>query len=323
MGYAAYVLHRTSYDWELINDSKVSLYRCFRYTFINLYSGSLTISSLEHTDRIRNMMENNVNMTSGLFSTVISKTKVELHIDWMAHTILDTIVDSFFPILGEIDQEARAIDQMVFTETASPQLEEIESSTKIPLTVPDADAEPKQAEKLSEIEITTIEKRTLTDRTPSFHTRFASPRLSIPLLFRRARRHLHRMRRGFWSKATSPGATRSTLRRIARVKKLIVVLGRLLSSKSDLMTGIKKRIIKALESKTEGTTHKQPPEEVEIVMYMTDIQGELSLTHSLVTHCFPDVQIIFLHCSYRWRTMNVCLTNPILHICPLSALSLK
>jgi Mg2+ and Co2+ transporter CorA len=58
---------------------------------------------------------------------------------------------------------------------------------------------------------------------------------------------------------------------MARVKKLIVVLGRLLSSKSDVMTGIKKRLIKA---RPDGTAHGQASEEGEIAMYMTDIQGK-------------------------------------------------
>jgi Mg2+ and Co2+ transporter CorA len=61
---------------------------------------------------------------------------------------------------------------------------------------------------------------------------------------------------------------------MARVKKLIAVLGRLLSSKSDLVTGIKKRLVKAITSRPQGRAHKQTPEELEIAMYMTDIQGE-------------------------------------------------
>jgi Mg2+ and Co2+ transporter CorA len=59
---------------------------------------------------------------------------------------------------------------------------------------------------------------------------------------------------------------------MARVKKLIAVLGRLLSSKSDVMTGIKKRLIKGIDSRP-GTGYGKTPEEVEIAIYMTDIQG--------------------------------------------------
>jgi magnesium transporter len=142
--------------------------------------------------------------------------------------------------------------------------------------VPSADVQVRHVEKIYKAENTISEKKTPTDRVPSYRTRFVSPRLTISLLFRRARRHVHIAWRGFWRTADPPSATQLTLRRMARVKKLIAVLGRLLSSKSDVLTGIKKRLIKAIESRTDGTVDGQAPEEVEIAMYMTDIQGELS-----------------------------------------------
>lgn len=142
--------------------------------------------------------------------------------------------------------------------------------------MPSADVQLGHAEKPFKLEITNTnsEKWTPTDRIPSHRTRFVSPRLTISLLFRRVRRRLNIAWRGLRRQADTPGATHLTLRRMARVKKLIVVLGRLLSSKSDVMTGIKKRLIKAIESRPDGTSHGQTPEEVEIAMYMTDIQGK-------------------------------------------------
>ena len=177
-------------------------------------------------------------------------------------------MDSFFPILEEIDQEVRGIDQTVFTDTDSSQLQDIGSNSK---------TQPRYI-----TEKTLMTERTISEKwtpTPSYRTRFVSPRLTISLLFRRARRHFNNAWRGFWRQADSPSTTQFTLRRMARVKKLIVVLGRLLSSKSDVMTGIKKRLIKAIESRPNGTVHGQTPEEVEIAIYMADIQGKLSLKY--------------------------------------------
>lgn len=180
---------------------------------------------------------------------------------------MDSIVDSIFPILDEIEQEVRAIDQIIFTGPTTQPPHDVKNDTKISLTIRSADPEPKKAFK---IEVITSEK-TIPTRITSYHTHFASPRLSISLQFRRAKRRLWRT---FRRKEDSPSATLVTLRRMARARKSIAVLGRLFGSKSDLMTGIKKRLIKSIESKSEGTVNRQTPEEVEIAMYMTDIQGE-------------------------------------------------
>lgn len=226
-------------------------------------------SPLEHLDRVRSMMEKNVNTTSGVFSSISVKYKAEFWVDWIAHTILDSIVDSIFPILDDIDQEIRAIDRIIFPDPTNQPPHDIKNDTndtKIPFSIGSADLEPKKA---FEIEVATSEK-TIPTRIPSHRTHFASPRLSISLLFRRARRRLWRM---FRRNADLPSATLGTLRRMARARKSIAVLGRLFGSKSDLMTGIKKRLLRSMESKSEGTVHRQTPEEIEIAMYMTDIQG--------------------------------------------------
>lgn len=138
--------------------------------------------------------------------------------------------------------------------------------------MPSVDSPP---EKSFKAENTASEKRTPTDRILSYRPRFASPRVSFSLLLRRARRHFKNAWRGLWNKTDITSTTTFTVRRMARAKKLIAVLGRLLNSKSDVITGIKKRLMKAIDSKPIGMAHKRTPEELEIALYMSDIQGKL------------------------------------------------
>lgn len=58
----------------------------------------------EHIERVRNRI-------------VLSEEAVNMSSDWIAHGILDSIVDSFFPLLKEIEKEVTAIDDLVFLDT--------------------------------------------------------------------------------------------------------------------------------------------------------------------------------------------------------------
>jgi len=195
--------------------------------------------------------------------------------DWVAHAILDSIVDSFFPLLGEVEKEIIAIDQTIFSNEGD--ISQMDSSVDPIKLSSDVSTE---VEKPSMEKIVSVEKISLAERVrESYHTRFASPRLSIRLTFRRFRRRIS-FWKGFWTKAEAPpSGTQLTMRRMARAKKLVTVLGRLLNAKSDVITGIKKRLVKAVESG--GTGHKgQVPDELEVVIYMGDIQGQRYAAHS-------------------------------------------
>lgn len=204
-------------------------------------------------------------------------------LDWVAHAILDSIVDSFFPLLGEVEKEIIAIDQTIFSNEGDisqmdPSVDLIKLSSGVSTEV-----EKPSMEKI----VSVNEKISLAERVrESYHTRFASPRLSIRLAFRRFRRRIS-FWKGFWTKAEAqPSVTQLTLRRMARAKKLVTVLGRLLNAKSDVITGIKKRLVKAVESG--GTGHKgQMPDELEVVIYMGDIQGQryVPITHIHLFFC--------------------------------------
>jgi len=63
---------------------------CFHFTDVS-----------EHIDRVRNKMF--------LFQQVVNMSS-----DWIAHDILDSVVDSFFPFLENIQREAMAFDKTLF-----------------------------------------------------------------------------------------------------------------------------------------------------------------------------------------------------------------
>jgi len=118
--------------------------------------------------------------------------------------------------------------------------------------------------------------------------RFVSPRLTIRLLFRRAQRYVGDIWKSYWEKPKlSPCATQVTLRRMARTRKLVTVLGRLLGTKSDVVTQIRKRL-----TRTAHAGHSS--EELEVAIYMGDIQGQ-SFHDTFCLSTNPFQQIISLH----------------------------
>ena len=173
-----------------------------------------------------------------------------------------------------------AIDHTVFTDvdTMPPQdpftlIETILSPSVTPLPT-----QPREEEKSTTTEVAfeeekyTPAQRIQRQYRPSFRPHFVSPRFTLHLAFRRTRRRISSLWRNFWTRAESPpSAKQFTLRRMARVKRLVTVLGRLLNTKADVITSLKKRLLKAVKSHT--GTNRQTAEELEVAIYMGDIQG--------------------------------------------------
>ncbi|KAK0245375.1 hypothetical protein EDD85DRAFT_800728 [Armillaria nabsnona] len=210
----------------------------------------------EHTDRVRSrllMLEQVRSLSSA----------------WIAHGLLDSFVDSFFPFLEEIEKEVVAIEELVFSLHPGARHDFHQSLTEqldIPsppssVIVYGADEEKEQlSEKLLQ---------------QSLQTRFSLPRPPLPIVFRRIKRLFRRRRKqtssSELSNATSP--TTSTLRRMAKARRLVTSLTRLLASKADVVLQIRKRLLSGNDKKAE---------DVEIAIYMGDIQDHiLTLQHSL------------------------------------------
>jgi len=110
--------------------------------------------------------------------------------------------------------------------------------------------------------------------------RFAAARWTFPLAFRRIKRFFNkRWRRMSTGSEAPPSATTLTLRRMARARRLVTSLNRLLASKSEVITQIRKRLLKAGAS---GLGNGTKSEELEVAIYMGDVQDHiLTLQHSL------------------------------------------
>ncbi|KAJ3908593.1 hypothetical protein F5879DRAFT_297812 [Lentinula edodes] len=213
----------------------------------------------EHIDRVRNRiisLEKTINMSSA----------------WIAHSLLDSIVDSFFPFSDEIEKEVMAMEQLVYPSGTTTTASDVPARSEFVLpekVVPAKEPLPALNEKnLLRLEGTFSGTR----------THFALPRPPLPLLYRRFLRYI----RSLWQPSLSneksiPSSTMITLRRMARIRRLVTSLTRLLAAKSEVVAQIRKRL---LTGSGNGTSVNN--DEAEVAMYMGDVQDHiLSLQHSL------------------------------------------
>ncbi|PPQ62840.1 hypothetical protein CVT24_000534 [Panaeolus cyanescens] len=240
---------------------------CFHYTDVS-----------EHTDRVRNRMvllEEVVNMSS------------DRVIDWICHNILDSIVDSFFPYLERIEKEVVGIDNLVYSD--DPEVLETTNLSNNILPLPNVNStHHSDKEKiygphysLAKVIAGSREKEKYSEAQrirDSFRPRFVSPRLTLPLVLRRLKRRVGAVWKHLRKKPEqAPSARQQVLRRMAKVRKLVTVLGRLLATKSDVITQIQKRLITTGRSRTDHN-----PENFELAIYMGDVQDHiLTLQHAL------------------------------------------
>jgi magnesium transporter len=199
--------------------------------------------------------------------------------DWIAHGILDSIVDSFFPYLEEIGKEVMAIEDLVTptgvdgaTASSNPQPKAEVESLKV---VSPRDSFEKK------LHLPTLATETFSFSEKSLHVggtthpRFVAPQWTIPLAFRRVRRFLtRRWKRKPKNPETPPSVTTLTLRRIARARRLVTSLNRLLASKSEVITQIRKRLLNA---RTSGLGESSGAEGIEVAIYMGDVEGKCLL----------------------------------------------
>lgn len=194
---------------------------------------------------------------------------------------MDSIVDSFFPFLEEIEKEVIAIDDLVFSgsQDHTSAKDDVADAALLPLpetNIPSLELKEITAKESSSVDrhLYFDEKQATNDSTSEdIRPRFIRPRLTIPLVFRRWKRFLSGSWSRLWKKSvTLPNATNLTLRRMARTRKLVTTLGRLLGTKSDVVTQIRKRLVAASQSGL-GNRMTTKGEELEVAIYMGDVQG--------------------------------------------------
>ncbi|KAJ7071066.1 hypothetical protein C8F01DRAFT_413176 [Mycena amicta] len=201
----------------------------------------------EHTDRVRNRLLQ-VDSVASMSS------------DWIAHGILDSIVDSFFPFLTNgLEKEVMSIENIVFSSSGFP-MASVEPRTQEDEPMEKEGSEPLiRLVELSEKSLAQLEKSHLHPRRSSFFAKFSMPFL------------------GRWMRSksrTSPNT--STLQRMARARRLVTSLARLLSSKSEVVAQLRKRLL---------TTPGSPNgDSVEVAIYLGDVQDHILTLENSLAH---------------------------------------
>ncbi|KAG2369362.1 hypothetical protein BDR07DRAFT_1388471 [Suillus spraguei] len=218
----------------------------------------------EHIEKVRNrvqLLQDCFNMSS----------------DWIAHDILDSVVDSFFPVLKEIEQQVLAVEALIFSSNVShtPSTNTLVDLTHIPTDKPTSNQCDPNIEKLPN----TLSKE-IRETPPSLNRSLSFSQFTQPLFFRRLKCKLQNLWNNFATthEARSQVTTANTLLRMARARRLVTSLTRLLATKSEVISQIRKRFLIGGRQ----TTSPQANDDLEIAIYMGDIQDHiLTLQQSL------------------------------------------
>jgi magnesium transporter len=232
-------------------------------------------------------MDVNVNKSSGSSFFTLLKFAVSFvqFTDWIAHGILDSVVDSFIPFLYEIEKEAGKVEDEVFANDIGKR--KLFNQCVIPDEAGDSQEHYLTRKKVEGTDISSVdEKSSFVMEPSSVKTRFCLSSETISIYLRRVKRMIH-----LPSKVPTPNGKKKarvssssalTIHRMARTRRLVTTLTRLLATKSDLIAQIRKRLM----SKGEWTLGSDP----ELYIHMGDIIGLLSALFdcllNLVSWCF-------------------------------------
>lgn len=236
---------------------------CFHFTDVS-----------EHTDRVRNRMP--------LLQQVVNVSS-----DWIAHVILDSIVDSFFPFLENVEREAMTIEKVIFSANSDEIIPvETPNSPKVISIISGLTNRPVPTgtNTGSQLEDKHSDDQKLEDED-SLRPRFVAPRLTVSLVFHRMKRSITSNAWKSWrTKADPPPPTpmKLTLRRIGTARKLVTSLVRLLATKSDVVTAFRKRLMRAAALKSKSLTGLSS-DKPEVAIHSGDVQDHiLTLQQSLL-----------------------------------------
>ncbi|KAL5519085.1 hypothetical protein ACEPAH_768 [Sanghuangporus vaninii] len=228
----------------------------------------------EHTDKLRGrilQMQNSFNMSS----------------DWIAHGIMDSIVDSFFPILSSIDKEIKEVDSLVLNE---PRQSTMSANTSSAQAVDMSELSTDDDEKRSSdhLNISLDEKRSGTIQKTSYW--YMNIRVPEPLFL------LHRIKRFILKivkrrrvnqndeSTESMTDTLKTLLRIAAMRRIVTSLGRLLGTKGEVIAQIRKRLILASVGTNSVNLGLGAVLDGEVAIYMGDIQDHIATLQQALNH---------------------------------------
>ncbi|KAH9898329.1 hypothetical protein C8Q73DRAFT_727005 [Cubamyces lactineus] len=229
----------------------------------------------EHVDRVRTrimLLGESINTSS----------------DWIAHGIMDSIVDSFFPFLEVIEKEVLEIEQLVFSASdgtgipASEKLASTRSGSSGSDTVllsdkgPTADSDEKHS-------FVGVANPSL--KSASLKPRFSAP-TSIPLLVRGARRAICEAIasiprfRAVDTHSSDYNHPTTTIQRMARTRRLVTSLTRFLAVKSEVVTQVKKRLL----TQGEWGLGTGTDNDLDVFVYMGDVQDHILTLQQSLAH---------------------------------------
>ncbi|THH16825.1 hypothetical protein EW146_g3876 [Bondarzewia mesenterica] len=229
----------------------------------------------EHIQRVRNKVlatEQTISMSSA---------------SWIAHGILDSVVDAFFPFVEEMEEEIVAVENIVFSAGEGQATGEASQQTRNTTLRPDKKRDDeKPAFLLPNIdEKKTSQKDAASVKTSKTH--FSLPRPTFALSFRRFKRTVRAFSSSLLSKRdtftnTPANSMSEILRRMARTKRLVTSLGRALMSKSEVVARLQKRLFTTSDG--ELVQVGKSGDEVELAMYLGDVQDHIITLQQSLAH---------------------------------------
>ncbi|KAH8120176.1 hypothetical protein DFH11DRAFT_1558780 [Phellopilus nigrolimitatus] len=254
----------------------------------------------EHTDKLRNKvlhLEDTFLMTS----------------DWIAHGLLDSIVDSFFPILAAIEKEVKEVDDLVLRNPTTPETKESMKMEEAAVEQTDAsfsnhDSFEKEKAVLTGCYFADEENEKRDEAGKEGTTRLSLPvgikiyrspfilfcRLEIAVRSFLWKRMMERKFRQIVEKDQFMSSTSKTLLRMAATRRIVTSLGRLLGTKGDVVAQIRKRLLTTSVEASSARLGMGVLDAGEVAIYMGDIQDHIvtlqqSLTHyeRMLSHSHP------------------------------------
>ena len=188
---------------------------------------------------------------------------------WIAHGILDSVVDSFFPLVDEIGEHVAAIESLVCNEDSP-----ASTITAIPSVESRSLQAPPVTEKIAPSTTIVDEKHVFTRDVASVKTaktQFSLPRLTCGLMWRRVRRAFAQLISSCMRSKphkVKPSFTRTALglHRMARTRRLATSVARVLATKPEVVAGIRKRLL--------ASHGRATSDDAEVAIYFGDVQGE-------------------------------------------------
>lgn len=188
--------------------------------------------------------------------------------------------------MEEVEKEVIEVEDLVFSGGFDrPQPTKIEpqsSITKLPPKLDQAEVEEKHnpTEKLVNY---VGEKYHPSHNIDTVKTRFSLPRPTITLFFRRLKRTMSSFSASISVtvevQRTADNSTATTLRRMARTRRLVTSLTRLLATKSEVVAQIRKRLLTSNHSGLGNGAGKD--DDMEVAIYMGDVQGRPLFVHKV------------------------------------------